>query len=182
MCQKNKWNIPCLKASHRRKSQHSQDANLQSGVRDMTESIFLLTWTKHKLRLMHCPSPSCWTLGHVTSFVIELLYSPQGKLYLCPSCFLYALLLRIFCSPEMETWGQTSAAVTPAVLSQHWRGSEQVPKKLLEILTAHLMHNNLERYIWSSRGILWFPTRRIIAVDSRINILYSHRQECNSQY
>lgn len=77
VCQKNKWNIPCLKASHRLKSQHSQDVNLQSGVRDMTESIFLLTWTKHKLRLMHCPSPSCWTLGHVTSFVTELLHKPQ---------------------------------------------------------------------------------------------------------
>lgn len=137
VCQKNEWNLLCLEASHRLKSQHSEDANLWSGVRVMTESISILTWTKHKLRLMHCPSPSCWTPGRVTSPA-----QPSRKTDLCSSCFLCALLLRVLCSPEMETWGQTSAVVTPAAdrtcaeLSQHWRGSKQIPKQLLEILTS----------------------------------------------
>lgn len=139
-------------------------------------------------RLMHCPSPSCWTLGHIASFVIDLLHSSQGKLDLCSSCFLCALLPRVLCSPQMETWDLTFAAVTPAadrtcaVLPQHWRGSKQIPKQLFEILTAHLMRNSLERYIWAFRGVLWFPSRTIIAVDSRINILSSHMQEWICQY
>lgn len=55
VCQKNEWNVLFLEASHRLKSQHSEDANLQSGVRDMTERIFILTRTKHKLKVDALP-------------------------------------------------------------------------------------------------------------------------------
>lgn len=48
--QKNEGNVLCLESSYRLKSQHSEDANLQSGVADMMENVCILTWTKHKLK------------------------------------------------------------------------------------------------------------------------------------
>lgn len=176
VCQKNEWNILCLEASHRLKFQHSEEANLQSGVRDVTESI--LTWTKHKLRLMHCPSPSCWTLGHVTFFVIE----PSRKigplftsLPLCPAAKDFLFSWNGDTRPDLCC---CNSCCIVSALERLWANSQQ----LLEIPTAHFMHNNLERCIWVFRGVLWFPSRTIIAVNSRIDILSSHMQEWSCLY
>lgn len=81
--------------------------------------------------------------------VIQLLHSSHGTWELCLSCFICDLLLSVLCPPEIAASGQTFAVATPAIdrscaaLPQHWEGSDQIPQQLLEILTAHLMHNNL---------------------------------------